>query len=416
MSKYVEFADAEGILTDMFLPGFRSQIEKEKPPLFSVLSAKSDKVAGKNVIFSALMENPQGVGARGSASAVLPTAVAGSAKRVTTGLKRLYAVLEFDDMTLKAAGTAGGRNEFINHTEQEMAGIKTSFLDDKSRQAYGSGNGALSACGVTGASLTLQLSTTAQMQRFVEGMHIDLITTVTGVAIANGSDRTIQSVDVDNKRVVLDTAGGVVTTDSTISAARQGAWGSEVTGLSAIVSATADIYDITTASYRRWKSYVATGVGAFSTKKLAQAMLESKIRGGKFANLIVCSPLRQLQYWYELTGTRTFDVAKSPIPVQKYGTGYYGLEITIEGKKAIMLGDIECLDSEIYGLNTEDIGIQHFGEAEWIKQDGSVLIPNIGGANGTATYKAVMAYYWEIICTRRNSHFKMEGVTDSSGW
>jgi hypothetical protein len=413
---HTEFSDAEGILQDLFLPGFKTQVEREMPPLWQMLKPKSDMVSGLDVIFSAQMENPQGHAARSTASQVLPAAVPGKYERVTSRLKRIYAVLEFDSMLLKAAGTPGGKKSFVDYTENEMKGIKNTHIDAMGRQVFGDGNGVLSLCGTTAGSVTVVLASTANMMHFIEGMHVDLVTVADGVAITNGSDRVIQSVDVDNKRVVIDAAGGVVTTDATVGLVRQGSYGAEITGLSSIVSATADIFGITTALSRRWKSYIATSSGAFDIKKVAKAMLECRIRGGAYPDIIVSSPLRQMQYWYQLTGTRTFDVANKPIPVQSLGVGYYALEVTIEGKKATWIGDINCPDSEIYGLRREDIGIQHFGEPSWMKVGDSILLPNIYGASGTPTYKAVMEYYAEMVCFRRNSHFKMEGVTDLSGW
>ncbi len=408
------FEAAEGILMDMY-GGFINQIKKDTPPLWARLKPSTDKVEGQQVKFSAQVENPQGLGSRKTYSSALPAAVPGKYMELAVGTGRMYGVLEFDAKLLKAAG-GSGKKAFVNYAENEFKGLKTSFLDDLGRQLFGDGSGVISVCGTTSASLTVQLATTANMEHFIEGMHIDLVVAATGVAIANGSDRTIESVDVDNLRIVLDTAGGVVTTDATTGVCRQGSWDAELTGLSAVVSATEDIYGVTTANQRRWQSYVKTSFGAFNIKGVGKVMAAAKIRSGAYCDIIVCHPDILAQYWYELTGTRTFDVSNAPVPVQKLGVGYVALDITIEGKKAVLMSDPNCPHGTIYGLNTEYLGIQHLGDPEFMNIGGTILLPNIYGTGGTATFKCVMEYYPELICHRRNVQWKITGVTDISGW
>lgn len=411
-----DFSVATGILQDMY-KGFKNQVDKEMPALWKLLQPSADKVDGQQVKFSAQVENPQGVGSRLTSSQALPAAVPGKYIELAVPTGRIYGTLEFDSKMLKAAGqSAAGRRAYINYLENEMKGLKNTIIMDLSRQAFGKKTGFLATCGTTAGSLTLQLATTANMEYFVEGMHIDIVTTATGVAIANGSDRTIMSVDVDNETVVLDTAGGVVTTDATISVTRQGSYNAEMTGLSAIVDATEDIYGITTSLQRRWKSYVATSSGAFTIKKLVKAVTESKIRGGATPDLVVSHPDIMDQYWYELTGSKTYDIANRPIPVETMDGGYRKLALTLKDKQATWIPDDNCPHGEIYCLRKEDIGIQHLGEMDFMKVNGEILLPNIYGASGTPTYKAVLEYYPEMICQRRNSHLKLTGVTDISGW
>jgi hypothetical protein len=254
------------------------------------------------------------------------------------------------------------------------------------------------------------------MQHFAVRGHIDLINTNTGVAIANGLNRIIQSVDVTNLTVTLDSAGGVVTTDSTTGVTRKGAYGAEMTGLADINSATVDIYGVTTAAQRRWKAYVNANTGAFDLKKVIKAGIAAGVDSGGDPDLIVTDADMQAQYWYQLTSSRTFDVAKSPIPVQKLSSGFYELSVIINGKECKWIADNNCPHSVMHLLNTEDIGLQHLAEPDFMKIGGEILLPNIYGTSGTATNKAVLEYYPQMICTRRNSHILMSGLTDIAGW
>ena len=415
-----DFSVATGILQDMY-QGFQSQIERELPPLMQILKPKSDLVDGQQVKFSAQVENPQGIGSRLLASAALPAAVPGKYIELVVGTGRIYGSLLFDRKMLLAAGqSAGGRRSYINYLEQEMKGLKTSFLQDLSRQLFGKKTGFISACGTTTGVVVVQLATTANMEYFVEGMHIDIVTTATGVAIANGSDRVIQSVDVANLTVTIDAAGGVVTTDSTMSVCRQGSYNAEMTGLEAIVSDSENIYGITTSAQRRWKAYVTTataaGEAAFNIKTVIKVAIAAKVRSGGKVNLLVSNSDLQAQYWYQLTGTRTFNVANAPVPVQKLGAGFYSLEVAVNGQACQWIADDNCPSGRLYGLDTESIGIQHLGVPEFIKIGGEILLPNIYGTSGTATNKAVLEYYPEVIARRRNVHFVITAFSNISGW
>jgi hypothetical protein len=413
---FTGFESAEGILHEM-IKGFYNQITKEPPPLYAKLMPKSDKVEGSEVVFSAQLENPQGFGSRRTASQTLPAAVPGKYRELRVGTGRCYLVLEFDDKMIKAVeASKTGRTRFINYVENELKGGKTTMKEDLGRQVYGDGKGILSACGTTGASLTVQLASTANMEYFVEGMHIDLVVSATGAFIANGNDRTIESVDVANRRIVLDSAGGVVTTDDTMGATRQGSYNAELTGLASIVSDTADIYGVTTALERRWKAHVKSSFGAFAVEKLSKEIMAAKVKSGKFINTIVTNPDLLGQYWYQLTGTKRFDYAQAPQPVKKLGAGYHELSITVEGREMNWMSDPDCPAGKIYGLDMDHMEIQHLGDPEWMDVKGEILLPQTSGSGATPTYKAVLAYYPQIICTKRNSQMVCEGVTDISGW
>lgn len=406
------FEQAEGVLKEM-QEGFKNQVDQEKSAFWKLLEAKSDKVQGSKVKFSAQVEEPQGVESR--TDNTIPTATAGEYIEPEVSTTRIYGVLEFDSKMLKAAeGSKAGMKAYVNHVEQEMKGLKNTFLKSMARQAMGSKTGFMASCGVTAGSLTLQLATDAMMRHFSKNQHIDIVLNTDGVAVANGSDRVIQSVDVTNKTVTLDAAGGVVTTDATHRVTRHKAYNAEMTGLADIVSATSDIYGITTASYRRWKSYVYNSATALTIEKIAEIALNAETESGVFTDIIVSSPKKMQQVWKLLTGETTFDVATQKTGIEKLGFGYYKINAMIEGQLMEWISDVNCPEDRIYGLRKEDIGIQHLGPMSFMDVGGTILLPNIYGTGGTASYKAVMEYYPEIICMRRNSHWVWTGVLDAA--
>ena len=417
MAGFQGFEVANGILQDMY-KGLVSSVYDEASPLMKIIKPKSDKVYGQQVKFSAQLENPQGVASRATANQLLPAAVPGKYLELIIPTGRIYGVMEFDGKMLEAAGAnKDGKMAYVNYLENEIKGLKTAFNMDLSRQLFGKKTGFICASGTTAGLVILQLATTANMQYFVEGMHIDILTAATGVAIANGLDRVIQSVDVDNLRVTLDTSGGVVTTDSTISVCRQGAYNAEMTGLAAIVSDTENIYGVITSTQRRWKGYVYSTAFALNIKTIGKIAMAAKTRSGVFTDLIVSSPSKMQQIGATIQGTAyTWDIGKTPTPPTDIKLGYNRLYVLIEGNLMEWISDPNCPESVIYGLRKEYLGIQHLGDPKFMTVNGEMLLPNIYGANGTPTYKAVLEYYPEYTCQRRNVNWVATGVTDASGW
>lgn len=411
-----EFTEATGILQDMY-GGFKSSLRNKLDPLYARLKPGTDKVHGQQFKFSVQVEQPQGVGNTLTATQVLPEAEPGEYIELALKPVRTYGTLLFDRMMLLAAGqNADGKRTYVNYLENEMKGLKDYMAKEISRQLYGNKKGFISTCGVTAAATTLVLATTAKMHQFAKRGHIDIVTTATGVAIANGSNRIIQSVNVAAKTMVLDAAGGVVTTDNTMSIVRKGAYNAEATGLADINSATVDIYGIITAAQRRWQAYVAAAMGPFDIKKVIKIGLDAGVEGGGDPNLLISCPDLQAQYWYQLTGTRTVDANNPAVPAKKLSTGYYELSVVMNGVECKWIASNNCPSGEIHALCTEDLGLQHLAEPAFMNINGQILLPNVYGTTGTPTNKAVIEYYWQMICTRRNSHIYMPGVTDIAGW
>lgn len=411
------FERATGILKDM-QEGFKNQVEQEQSPLWKLLKASTDKVQGGSFKFSAQVEEPQGAGSRNDNS--LPAASAGEYIEATVKPTRFYGVLEFDSMMLRAAeNSKAGMASYVNFLENEMKGIKNTMTKHMARQVIGSKKGYMAACGTTSNSLVVQLATDAVMRKFAKNMEIDLVYNTganEGVAITSGSKRYIAAVDVANKRLTLNAAGGAVTTDDTVSVTMHKAYNSEMTGLEDIVSASADIYGITTALYPRWKGYVDTTSASLATKTIGKIALAAAIEGGEWADVIVSSPSKMQQIWYLLTGTTTFDKAVKPGALDELGFGYYKINCMFEGHKMEWISEINCPEDRIYGLRKEDLSLQHLAEPDWMKEGDNILLSNAVGTNGTASYKAVMEYYPELLCMRRNSCFVWDGVQDISGW
>lgn len=409
------FEQAEGVLKEM-QEGFKNQVDQEKSAFWKLLEAKSDKVQGSKVKFSAQVEEPQGVESRIGND--LPDASAGEYIEPEVSTTRIYGVLEFDSKMLKAAeGSKAGMKAYVNHVEQEMKGLKNTFVKSMARQAMGSKTGFIAVCGTTSASLTVQLATTAMMRNLAKNQRIDIVynTGATkGTAITNGTKRIIQAVDSANKTITLDAAGGAVTTDSTMSVTRNKAYNAEMTGLADIVSATTDIYGITTATYPRWKAYVHNEAAALTIAKIAEIALAAEVDCGEYTDLIVSSPKKMQQVWKLLTGETTFDVANAKTPVENLGFGYYKISVMVDGQMMQWISDKNCPEDRIYGIRKEDIGIQHLGSMSFMDIGGTILLPNIYGTGGTASFKAVMEYYPEMITMRRNTHWVWTGVLDAA--
>ena len=149
----------------------------------------------------------------------------------------------------------------------------------------------LAICGTTAGSVTVQLATTTDMAQFSATNVVYLRNLSDGSLITNGSARIIQTVDATNHRIVLDSGGGNVTTDSTVGVF-------DVAGDSiALSSWTSTTTDFSTGNDPA--GYVATAQGDIPTSQAKRAQrIQIALNGaGDYANGPILTDLYSGTLW-----------------------------------------------------------------------------------------------------------------------
>lgn len=403
---------ASGILKEFYLPGIKDQVNNPNAFMAELPKNSRDIIQGKFAVFALRMGVSQAIGARAELGA-LPSAQRTLHVQAQATLKFLYGVIRVSGPFLESSKT--DEASFIRGIRAESDGITEAMKLDLNRQVYGDKdfNARVSVCGNTSASLTLQLGTAANMLYFEDSMLIDIKVDATQADITNGTQREIVSIDVTNKTLLLDTAGGVVTTTSSNGVYRAGNASNEITGLEAIIddTLTNDIYNVDTdaSGNGRWRGNVNTSFGAFTLTKFQAEVDNAHDKSGRWITHIFSTSTNRNLYLAKLQAERK---AIAQEPAKKLNGGFTGLAYTGGGTEAAWVKDpYAAKDGSIYAVHMPDLEWRRLTDFEFMDINGTVWLPDIYGSLGTDSYKAVLHSYAELVATSRNSHFKSEAVT-----
>ena len=344
---------AAGILKEVYLPGIVNQVNNPNAFLAEVdknsLDIETD-MQGSKAVFGVQVGVSQAVGARAELG-TLPAAQRTLVRQAQANLKYIYGVIRLTGPFIESART--NAQAFERGLKTEVDGIKLAMKLDLNRQVWGDGTGLLATCGTTTASLTVQLASDSNMLYFHVGMVIELKTITTGTDISDGDSRVIESIDVANKTITLE-SGNTVTTTSLVGVYRQDALNNELTGLDKIVDSTGALFNINpaTAGNERWKSTEVAAFGAFSLDKLQEQIDTVHDNSGEWITHLFSQGAERRAYLAQLTADRRFAVQQSP---QKLNGGFKGLAYTGGG-------DVDAVwvkepfipaSGRIYGLATK---------------------------------------------------------------
>jgi len=403
---------ASGILKEYYLPGIQDQVNNPNAFMAELPKSSKDIIEGKYAVFALRMGISQAIGARAELG-TLPTAQRSRHVQARALLKYLYGVIRVSGPFLEQSKT--DRASFIRGVRSEAEGITESMKLDLNRQVYGdvTYNGRISVCGVTSGALIVQLATTANMLYFEPEMLVDIKLDTTQANIANGTKREVVAIDVANKRITLDTAGGNVTTSALNGVYRNGNASNEITGLEAIVddTLTNDIYNIDTsaAGNERWRGNVNAAMGSFTIEDFQVEVDNAHDLSGDWISHIFSNSFARNLYLSKLQAVRH---ALAQEPSKKLNGGFTGLAYTGGGREAVWVKDPYAPAATIFGITMERLEWRRLKDFDFIQgMQGEIWLPDVYGAAAADAYKAVLHTYAEMVCLKRNAHFKLQGVT-----
>lgn len=376
----------------------------------SALWATIDKnsrsiVQGEKTIVALRMNLSQAVGARGEFG-VLPKAQKTRTVQKEVTLKNLYGVLRVSGPLMEASKTDPAA--FIRAIRNESEGMTESLKIDMARQSMGDGTGIMANTQVNVATQVLQLEADANMLYFEVDMLID-IRDAAKVLIAAGDSRSIIDVDVTNKQITIDAAGGNVTTAVDDGIYREDSVDEEVGGLRKIVSATGILHgvDPTVAGNRRWASSEDLAFGAFDEIKFQDAFDSVHTNSNEWPNMIYSQAKPRNAYLKTLKQERRF-ITQNPI---KLDAGFKGLSYTGGEVEAAWVKDsFVRFSDEVFAMNMKWLELRRAKPFQFITIGGTVWIAEIAGSQGVDAFKAVLASYMEMVTRKRNSHLHLRGV------
>jgi hypothetical protein len=391
--------------------------------LLAQIETKKDTVDGRLARHAIHTGRSGGIGARREGVA-LPSADQQRYATVPVPVRWNTARIQLTVQLLKMA--TGNPGAFVNALDAEMGGIKRDSMRDINRQLYGTSNGVMATCDTTGASTTVELLTTtpeSAMYHFYVGRKVDIGTVASPTAVA--SARTIESVDIDARQIVISGAA-VNTTASTHFIFNAGSGGasdnsgtqddgqSECTGLQTILSATATLHTLTVAAQPIWKANVFANGGTNrppTDTLIDAALLRVTSRSGETPDAMVSN------IGVFVSGKGVLSAYNRNIDQVEMAGGFTGIRWNTPGvsgsgaKDIAWTCDFDAPPNRLELLNTSKLVCHQIAEGwEWMQEDGAILsrVPD------QLAYEAVLYTSLELACTQRNAHGSIQDLSEVS--
>ncbi|HEU4975283.1 MAG TPA: phage major capsid protein [Baekduia sp.] len=229
---------------------------------------------GKYARFPVTLRRALGRGSRGDAGS-LPGAVPEVIEDAKVYMKRHYYALEWSEAMEEASKNKAGAFEKV--VTMKMKNVATDMAVELNRQWYNAANGALASTTNSASGLTHVIDDT----QFVQiGDLIDIVAPDTGVAITNGTARSITAVDRTASTITLDAAGGNVDPAGTEIIVLNGNYGNEIEGLRAVAETDRDLYGIDSTTYENWNGKTLDAEGGVAGESLFERLYDKIGRRG----------------------------------------------------------------------------------------------------------------------------------------
>jgi hypothetical protein len=226
-------------------------------------------------------------------------------------------------------------------------------------------------------------------------MFVDIFTSADASRVAD-VEITAISVGATNTTVTFSPAAGGATASGDY-ITRDNSRNKELTGLSQIVAATGQVYNIDPATQPVWKSTVNSNSGtlrALSEGLLIKLVDDVRQQGGRrsYFNLLV----QQRRY----SNTTEFE------------GGFKGLAFTTDNGDIPFVSDYDCLPNQVYAVNEKEVKIYEAGDWSFMNRDGSNWQRVITSAGAFDAYACTLYKYMEIGTHRRNAHGLLSDITE----
>jgi len=356
------------------------------------------ELGGKYAVFAIHTRRNSGIGARNEGEALPNPGQQGTASG-RVGLKYQYGAIELNGQVFELANSAP--QAFIDAVDLEVDGIKTDLAKDLNRQVYGDGTGTVAvASAITTAGNTF---TSTNVQYVQLDMMVDLCSSA-GAVIA--ADRKVTAINEDTGVVTLDGATFNVAVGNILT--RTGNYDKEWTGLGKIVANTGTLYNIDPTVEPVWKAVIDENGGTNrALSELVMISLYNKIRknGGK-TSVILTSYGVWTSYFALLSQQRQF------VNTKEFTGGFTGLAFTTETGEIPVVQDFDAPPNTMHFLNESEIQLRRTHDWQFMNRDGNMWQRKITSSGRFDAYEATLFQYSELSTKRRNTHGKIEDLTE----
>lgn len=402
----VTMTTVDNILKEVYEGNLQDQLQSDTVTLKRIERSSegvTHEIGGKYVTFPIRTQRNHGIGARGEMEA-LPIARTQSYAQARVALKYLYGSLELSGQTFELAKT--NSQAFAAALDEEMKGLRQSLAKDLNRQAYGTNAGKLATATAAGTTTTFVVAN-AGAQYLEVGMFVDIFTSADAVRVA---DATITGISegATNTTVTFTPAAGVACASGDY-ITRDNSRNKELTGLSQIVAATGQVYNIDPATQPVWKSTVNSNSGtprALSEGLLIKLIDDVRKQGGGTPTALFSNLAVRRSYFNLLVQQRRYS------NTTEFEGGFKGLAFTTDNGDIPFVSDYDALPNSVYAVNEKEIKIYEAGDWSFMNRDGSNWQRVITSAGSFDAYSCTLYKYMEIGTHRRNAHGLLADITE----
>jgi hypothetical protein len=329
--------------------------------------------------------------AGGVGSGSLPKAGVAKYGKAEITAKKVYARVEIDRETIKAAKKDEG--SFVKATSEVVKKGVESYMRNMSRILFSDGSGALGSGAVnqhTGISATVSIANMKESD-FEEG---DLVNIFEVDDDASATETLKGLLTAPQQIIDVDPVLGTITLDTSVAAASANSVGSGVQkikvylqgskdkdpqGLKSVVKAKQSpaetIYNID--QDRKWSSVEKDASSAsISTDLLNELMLSVEKKCGKAPNMILTSYKQYEKILNILEDQKRYEVKTRAGLKSKSGAdiSFSGVEFMSTSGPVGIFPERFCDDDRVYALNDNHIHIHHRPDFGWFDDDGTVFL------------------------------------------
>jgi len=349
---------------------------------------KSYNFTGKQLQLTVPQSFAGGVG-----SGVLPKPNVAQYSEAIIKAKKVYAVVEIDRETIKAALSDEGA--FVRATKEVVKKGVESYMRNMSRILFNDGTGKLGTVGAKDGTSLPQVLTISDFKEanFEERDLISVNSNGGGLLEITAVDPDLGKITVDDPGISGQTAAAAAVADVLF---MQNSKDRDPLGLKALSNeaGAADLHSITRG--RRWQAQVKNAESAaISTDMLNEMMLKVKKACGKSPNLIVCSFKQYEKILNLLEDQKRYSVNTRAGLKSKSGAdiSFSGVEfMSVDGPIGIF-PERFVEDDRIYLLNDSHIHIYHRPDFGWFDDDGTVFLRKAGEDSYEARYGGYLEVY-----------------------
>jgi hypothetical protein len=353
---------------------------------------KSFKFTGKQLLQPVPQSFAGGVG-----SGSLPKANTAIYSEAIVTAKKLYAVVEIDRESIKAAMNDEGA--FVRATKEVVQKGVESYMRNMSRILFNDGTGALgtgdnatnvSGTGSAGDPYIVRISAATFKDANWEERDLVNIATETTTLEVLEVDTATRDISLKGSSAILAGLTGAGPLADIVH--MQGSKDNDPQGLKGVLDATSgSLYSIPVK--RRWQAtQIDASAASISADLMNKAMLQAEKKTGKAPNLIITSYKQYEKLLNTLESDKRYNIQPRAKDLRG-SVSFKGIEFMSTAGPIGVFPERFCEEDRMYFLNDNHIIIHHRPDFGWFDDDGTVFLRKADSDEYEARYGGYLEVY-----------------------